>query len=144
MDELHQLILKGKYLLKEDISVEARDLLRGLLEIDPRKRLSYRRIYKHPWLKSMDPTVQLFTEEERKMIKKEYTYNDGSRYNRNENEEPVDCFTQHNLESQYSTLKNQDSKSIILAPFNSTMSERSPERIEEEKDEVFALMEVKQ
>ncbi len=109
--------------MKEDISEEARDLLRGLLEINPKKRLTYRQIYKHPWLRSMDQSVQLFTEEERKMIKKEYTYNDGSRYNRNENEEPVDCFTQHNLESQYSTLKNQDSKSIILAPFNSTMSE---------------------
>ena len=39
MDELHQLILKGKYLLKEDISIEARDLLRGLLEINPKKCL---------------------------------------------------------------------------------------------------------
>lgn len=123
MEELHQLILKGKYLLKEDISVEARDLLRGLLEINPKKRLSCRKILRHPWLRDMDPQVQLFNDEERKMIKKEYTYNDGSRYNRNENEEPVDCFTLHNLESQYSTLKNQDSKSIILAPFNSTMSD---------------------
>lgn len=125
MDELHQLILKGKYLLKEDISLEARDLLRGLLEINPKKRLSVRKILKHPWLRQMDSSVQLFNDEERKMIKKEYTYNDGSRYNRNENEEPVDCFTLHHLESQYSTLKNQDSKSIILAPFNSTMSEQS-------------------
>ena len=119
-------------------------MLRGLLEINPSKRLSYRRIYKHPWLKNMDPTVQLFTEEERRMIKKEYTYNDGSRYNRNENEEPVDCFTQHNLESQYSTLKNHDSKSIILAPFNSTMSEQSPERISVQRSSVMALMETKQ
>ena len=71
----------------------------------------------------MDKTVQLFTDEEREMIKKEYTYNDPSRYNRNENEEPVDCFTEHGFESQYSTLKNQTSKSVILAPFNSTMSD---------------------
>ena len=70
----------------------------------------------------MDKTVQLFTDEEREMIKKEYTYNDPSRYNRNENEEPVDCSTEHGFESQYSTLKNQTSKSVILAPFNSTMS----------------------
>jgi hypothetical protein len=40
MEELHQLILKGKYLLKEDISQEARDMLRGLLEINPKKRLT--------------------------------------------------------------------------------------------------------
>lgn len=56
------------------------------------------------------------------MIKKEYTYNDVSRYNRNENEEPVDCFTEHHLESAYTSLKNHDTKSVILAPFNSTQS----------------------
>ena len=56
------------------------------------------------------------------MIKKEYTYNDPRRYNRNENEEPVDCFTEHNLESVYNSLKNVSTKSIILAPFNSTQS----------------------
>ena len=79
------------------------------------------------------------------MIKKEYTYNDGSRYNRNENEEPVDCFTQHHLESQYSTLKNQDTKSIILAPFNSTMSEQgSEEPLSQTDSEVSRLMENKQ
>ena len=35
------------------------------------------------------------------MIKKEYTYNDPSRYNRNEQEEPIDCFTEHNIDSVY-------------------------------------------
>jgi hypothetical protein len=54
------------------------------------------------------------------MIKKEYTYNDPSRYNRNEQEEPIDCFTEHNIESVYNTIKNVSDKSIILAPFNST------------------------
>ena len=57
------------------------------------------------------------------MIKKEYTYNDPRRYNRNENEEPVDCFTEHNLESVYNSIQNEMSKSIILAPFNSTQSQ---------------------
>jgi serine/threonine protein kinase len=109
--------------LKEDVSANARSLLRGLLEIDPAKRITIKQIYEHPWLKSYDNTVELFNEEEREMIKKEYTYNDASRYNRNENEEPVDCFTEHNFESIYTTLKNHSSKSIILAPFNSTMSE---------------------
>ena len=40
MDELHKLIIKGKYSLKDDISIEARNLLRGLLEINPEKRLT--------------------------------------------------------------------------------------------------------
>ena len=133
MEELHSLILNGKYLLKEDISEEARDLLRQLLEIDPKKRISIRRIYKHPWLQNLDHTVQLFNDNERELIKKEYTYNDQSRYNRNENEEPIDCFTQHNIESLYSTLRNHSSKSIILAPFNSTLSEQSKSFFENEE-----------
>jgi len=54
MNELHQLILKGKYVLKEDVSANARNLLRGLLEINPEKRLTIKQIYEHPWLKSMD------------------------------------------------------------------------------------------
>lgn len=42
MEELHKLILKGRYTLKDDISPEARDFLRGLLEVNPQKRLNYR------------------------------------------------------------------------------------------------------
>lgn len=41
MEELHSLILRGVYLLKDDISQEARDILRGLLEINPHKRLNF-------------------------------------------------------------------------------------------------------
>ena len=40
MEELHKLIIKGKYTLKDDISIEARNLLRGLLEVNPEKRLN--------------------------------------------------------------------------------------------------------
>lgn len=40
MEELHRMIIKGKYTLKDDISVEARNILRGLLEVNPEKRLT--------------------------------------------------------------------------------------------------------
>lgn len=123
MEELHKLIVRGKYQLKDDISIEARNLLRGLLEVNPEKRLTIKQIYRHKWFADLDPSLQLFNDQERDMIRKEYTYNDPRRYNRNENEEPVDCFTEHNLESVYNSLKNITSKSIILAPFNSTQSQ---------------------
>lgn len=42
MEELHELIMNGRYILKEDISREAIDLLRGLLEINPQKRLTFK------------------------------------------------------------------------------------------------------
>ncbi len=125
MDELHQLIINGRYTLKEDISKDAIDMLRGLLEINPSRRLTIKQIYQHPWLQNYDASVKLFTDEECQLINKEYTYNDASRYNRNENEEPVDCFTEQHIESQYSEMKNNTTKSVILAPFNSTMSELS-------------------
>lgn len=61
----------------------------------------------------------MFTEQEKEYIKKEFTYNDTDRYNRNE----TDPFPEHLLDStQNSMLKNQSSKSVILAPFNSTKS----------------------
>ena len=62
MDELHSLILRGIYTLKDDISQEARDMLRGLLEINPHKRFNYDQINGHPWLADLDPTLQLFNQ----------------------------------------------------------------------------------
>ena len=61
MEELHNLICQGKYILKEDISFEAISLLRGLLEINPSKRLTNKQIYEHPWLLDVDNSVELFS-----------------------------------------------------------------------------------
>jgi hypothetical protein len=61
------------------------------------------------------------------MIKTEFTYNDARRFNRNEDEGiPSDCFTEQEINSTVNSLiKNASSKSIILAPFNSTKSHLS-------------------
>lgn len=40
MSELHKLIISGKYSLKEDISPEASNLLKQILEVDPTKRIT--------------------------------------------------------------------------------------------------------
>ena len=40
MSELHKLIIGAKYTLKDDISSEAKDLLKRLLETNPSKRLT--------------------------------------------------------------------------------------------------------
>ena len=50
MNELHDLIVAANYTLKEDISANARDLLRGLLEPDPEARLTMRQVLQHPWM----------------------------------------------------------------------------------------------
>ncbi len=119
MSELQKLIIKAKYTLKDDITAEARDLLEGLLEKDPQKRLTIPQILQHKWLQDVDDTIELFTDQEKEYISNEFTYNDTDRYNRNE----TDPFTEHMLDStNNSMLKNQTSKSVILAPFNSTLS----------------------
>ena len=85
MSELQKIIMKAKYTLKEDVSSESRELLKGLLEKDPGKRLTIGAILNHPWLIDCpEPDdVELFTEQEVQYIKTEYCYNKSSRYARN-------------------------------------------------------------
>ncbi len=59
MNELHKLIIKGKYQIKDDISEEARDLIKKILETDPKKRYSIPQILAHPWFKNMDETSKI-------------------------------------------------------------------------------------
>lgn len=64
--------------------------------------------------------MDIFTETEKNIIWREFTYNDTTRLNWNEH------FTEHGLDSTYNSLvKNCSTKSIILAPFNSTKTHLS-------------------
>ena len=60
MPDLHKLILKAKYTLKDDISEEARSLVKCLLERDPTKRFNVSEVLDHPWMQEID--------EERKIL----------------------------------------------------------------------------
>lgn len=71
--------------------------------------------------------LQIFNEQEIEVIRREFTYNNPTRFNRNEvpnkDEEPWDCFTELNLDSMNATMRNASEKSVILAPFNSSVSD---------------------
>lgn len=122
MRELHSLIIQGNVTYKEDVSQEAISLLKGLLECDPSVRLTTDQILKHKWLRDVSTSVNIFTETEKDIIRTEFTYNDTRRLNRNMNNESS-IFTEHQLDSvNNSTIANQTTKSVILAPFNSTKS----------------------
>lgn len=130
MQDLHKLILAAKYNLKDEISESAKSLLRALLEPDPVKRLTIKQVLTHPWMvdAAEEGTLQIFNHEEQEVIRKEFTYNNPNRFNRNEvpqnpDEEPWDCFTELNLDSMNATLRNASTKSVILAPFNSSVSD---------------------
>lgn len=144
MNELHKLIIRGNVTLKEDVSEEARSLLRGLLECDPNLRLTTDQILKHEWLSNVKDNMPIFTETEKEIIRTEFTYNDTRRLNRNMRNEST-VFTEHNLDStRNSQIVNQTTKSVILAPFNSTKSHLSDihdsvKEIMFRKGEVFKL-----
>ena len=50
MSELHKLIIQGKYTLKDDVSEDARSLVKLLLEISPERRLTTHQVLNHKWL----------------------------------------------------------------------------------------------
>jgi serine/threonine protein kinase len=52
MSDLHKLIIKGNPPPLKELSDEATDLLAGLLEIDPKKRLTVDQILNHAWIKN--------------------------------------------------------------------------------------------
>lgn len=71
--------------MKEEVTEDAKNLIRGLLCVDPKKRLSVRRVLEHPWLVGTELlSTDIFLETEKEVIRSEFTYNDPSRFNRNE------------------------------------------------------------
>ncbi len=54
MKQLQQLILQGNYALKHDVSAEVRDILRRMLESDPRKRITIPQMLCHKWFADVD------------------------------------------------------------------------------------------
>ena len=136
MKDLHKSIIMAKYSLKESISENAIDLIRRILEPNPTQRLTISQILSHPWFNSMNSEIELFNDEEREKILREFTYNNTDKYNRNTHlnmsrEElnnswaTIESFTEHHLSTQNSLIRNHSTKSVILAPFNSTISEVS-------------------
>lgn len=127
MKELHKMIIKGKYNLKEEISDSAKHLLRSMLETDPKKRINITKILEHPWMQLPENPCDVFNQEEKDVVKKEFIYNNPKAPIRSEkvnyDEEPWDAFTELDLDSIDQALRNESEKSVILAPFNSSISD---------------------
>jgi serine/threonine protein kinase len=83
MNDLHKLIMKAKYTLKDDISEESRDLLKHLLDRDPNQRYTVIDVMAHPWMQGIEENMTLFNDQELQLIRDEFTFNSADRYNRN-------------------------------------------------------------
>ena len=133
MKELHKSILEGKYTLKDDVSSESRDLIRHLLEVSQKIRYSFNDIIKHEWFNEFDSSsnillVQIFMKSEKALIYSEFSRKVKEGRNNNETE---NTFTEQSIDKTINDLtKNISTKSVILAPFNSTetnLENESPE-----------------
>ena len=75
MKELHKMIIKGKYHLKEEITDEAKSLMKSMLTTDPNNRITISKILTHPWMQLPKEPIEIFNQEERDIVKKEFIYN---------------------------------------------------------------------
>lgn len=110
------------------ISNEAADLISKLLEKDPKLRITAEEALNHPWLSDEDIDINtranlnkyhLFTNAEMILLSK--THID---YRKANKEELGENFTMKNLFTvDDKNNKNADTKSIILAPFNTMLSD---------------------
>ena len=121
--ELNYLIITGEYKPIENISPEASNLIRSILEVNPKKRIGIKDILDHPWLTNVDlnfwKSQNLFTNAEYIfLVKNNVDYRDI-----NNKDNMIENFDIKNLDTNdENEIKNSDSKSFILTPYNSEIS----------------------
>jgi serine/threonine protein kinase len=112
----------------EGISNEAKNLIEGLLNKDPNKRLTAEDILNHPWLNNIDDVdtnglininkYHLFTNAEMILLSKTHIdYRKAQKEELNENFTLKNLFTIDNKNNE-----NNKTKSVILAPYNSMLT----------------------
>ena len=138
--ELHNLIISGNYQEIKNISKEASHLIKNILEIDPKKRITTENILNHPWLIDVDlnfwKTQNLFTNAEYILLAKSNVD-----YRNIENKDDmIENFDIRNLDTIDENInKNVNTKSFILAPFNTSMTEDENNECESEGDDIIPI-----
>lgn len=122
-EKLNQQILAGDYQLPDSISEDARDLIKGILTVDQKKRLTLDKILEHPWLQqTATSTISLFTPLEMETIKKVFDADLMGEESDPLSQDTRD-FTEHQLDTTCnSDIRNVTTKSVVLAPYNSSKS----------------------
>ena len=122
MNDLHKIIIKGNFQVIKDISEEAQHLISCLLEIDPKRRITIENILNHPWMKSNERNktkMNLFTAAEKVLLAKS-----NIDYRFANKDDLIENFTLKNMDTlQETENQNINTKSVILAPFNSSLRE---------------------
>ena len=64
LEELHKLILAGDFTIPDTLSQEAKDLIHGMIRLEPGDRLTIPQILSHAWLKETNEMATDSEEEE--------------------------------------------------------------------------------
>ena len=118
--DLEKKVILGDFEPVEEVSSEANDLIKLMLNTDPEKRINIDKILNHPWLANIKTKnrkkLNLFTDAEKILLSK-YDVD----YLTSEKEELIENFTMKNLETnENESIKNAvgGTKSVIYAPYN--------------------------
>ena len=120
--ELKNIIIKGEFKEIKGVSYEANNIIKRLLCVDPNKRIIEDEILKHPWLNDMNfnfwTNHNLFTNAEYILLAKSNV----DYRNISNKEDVIENFDINNIDTKEQINQNQ-SKSVILAPFNSSITD---------------------
>ena len=141
LKELHNLIINGKYKEIKGISKDAEDLLKNLLEVDPNERIQIEEILNHPWIIDVDfnywKNQNLFTNAEYVLLAKSNVDYRNIAFK----EDMIENFDIRNLDTFEENInKNIHTKSIILAPFNTSISESDIDDKEYETENNYIII----
>lgn len=131
IQEMHPYIMAGDYTLGDEASESAKDLIKKILTVDPKRRITIEGILEHDWMQNVKSTANIFNTKEMDEIDAEFNISKVNHhiYNLQKmntfNTEMHDMpFTEGNIDStQNALIKNITTKSVVLAPFNSTMTD---------------------
>ena len=156
--DLQSAIINLPYKKIDDISDNANDLLKNILEKDPTKRYTPDQILEHPWMLEHNGNdddcfdynydleiknvnkYHLFTNAESILLAK--THID---YRKAPKKDLAENFTIKNLYTleDKKNNKNIETKSIILAPYNSMLTDSEEEEEEDEEDKIKEIKKIK-
>lgn len=130
IQEMHPYILAGDYKLGDEASDSAKDLLRKILNVNEDERYTIEDILNHEWMQNIKPKDNIFNTEELEEIDNDFNISQAKNiyqlYKQNTFTTEIHDipFTEGNLNStQNALIKNVTTKSVVLAPFNSTLTE---------------------
>ena len=96
-----------------------------MLEVDVKKRPTAEEVLQHAWFDGVDNSLNIFNEQEKNLMKKEFTYVMrktllSEQKNRSQSDLNTE-FTEHSIGavSAQGLQKNSETKEVMLCPFNS-------------------------